>query len=252
MGYFWARGLLVPFLAVMLAACNLQINQGGSGNSSVEHAAATIVAMTMQARGGLSGKPVTPFVSPAVATPTTKPTVSIHTDGAKCKSGPGTNFEVIASFNVGTTADLIGKDTADGYWVVKDPTSGSSCWLQIQDATPAGSFEMLPELTPQASTQNVPGRPILRWNFQCTYNAGGGLSVTTDISWRAPSGTVNGYRIYRQGTQIAEVSAGTKSFTDTTIIAVGDQLVYGVEAYSDAGAGPQDRTDHDPGPIKCQ
>lgn len=230
MRHFGERGLLVSLLAVMLAACNLQINQGGGGNSSVEQAAATIVAMTMQARAGIpNGTLITPFASPAVATPTVKPTVSIHTDGAKCKSGPGADFKVIATYSVGTVADLLGKDTADGYWLVKDPSSGSSCWVQIQDATPAGSFELLPEVTPQPVAQTAPGRPgHASFNFNCD-----STSLTTILAWNAPTGTVNGYRLYREGTKIADLDAGTTTYNETIPFNFGSSMNYAVEAYND-------------------
>jgi hypothetical protein len=235
MEQFGARRLLVPLLSVMLAACNLQINTGGSTDPAVEHAAATIVAMTMQAAGGPSAKPLTPLSPPVVGTPTTKPTVSVHTDGAKCKSGPGTNFEVIASFSVGTIADLIGKDTADGYWVVKDPTSGSSCWLQVQDATPAGSYAALPELTPQPVAQSAPNRPTRgNWNYSCDAS-----SLSTLLGWNPPAGSVNGYRVYREGTQIADLGAVTTSYKETIPFNYGTSINYAVEAYNDAGASAQ-------------
>jgi hypothetical protein len=148
---------------------------------------------------------------------------------------------------------MIAKDTADGYWLVKDPGSGSSCWVETQDATPSGSFDLLPEVTPQANAAKVPGTPrSLRWDYTCTYNPGGGLSVTTNMSWLAGDSSVNGYRIYRQGNHIADLPANATTFTDTTIIAFGEQLIYGVAAFNEAGASPQTRTDHNPGPIVCQ
>lgn len=235
MKHLGAWRLPVSLLALTVAGCNLQINQGGSTDSSVEHAAATIVAMTMQAAGGGSGKPVTPFASPVVGTPTTKPTVSVHTDGAKCKSGPGANFEVIASFSVGMTADLLGKDTADGYWVVRDPTSGSSCWLQVQDATPAGSYASLPEMTPQPVAQSAPNRPSRgNWNYSCDAS-----SLTTLLGWNAPAGSVNGYRVYREGTMIADLGAGTTTYKETIPFNYGSSINYAVEAYNDAGVSGQ-------------
>lgn len=224
---------LVFLAALLLAACNLQINAGSSSDSTVEHAAATIVALTMQAHGQTpGGQPVTPFVSPVPATATTKPTVSIHTDGAKCKSGPGEDFKVIATFGVGTSADLIAKDTADGYWLVKDPTSGSSCWVLVQDATPAGSFEDLPEVTPQPVAQNVPNAPTRgNWNYSCDNS-----SLSTLLGWNAPAGSVNGYRVYREGTQIADLGGGTTSYKETIPFNYGSSINYSVEAYNDAGS----------------
>ncbi len=231
MRHLGARHLLVPLSIMTLAACNLQIGQGGADNSAVEHAAATIVALTLEAHG----KPITPFASPVPATPTTKPTVTIHTDGAKCKSGPGPDFKVLATYSTGTTADLIAKDTADGYWVITDPGSGSTCWLQIQDATPAGSFDLLPEVTPQAVAQSAPNRPSkANWNYSCD-----STSLTTILGWNAPAGSVNGYRVFRQGTHIADVDAGTTTYKETIPFNYGSSISYAVEAYNDAGNSPQ-------------
>lgn len=235
MKHFGVRHLLVPGLALALAACNLQINTGNTDGSSVQNAAATIVAMTMQAYGLTPGKPITPFASPALATPTTKPTVSVHTDGAKCKSGPGADFKVIATYSLGTSVPLIAKDTADGYWMVQDPASGSSCWLQIQDATPAGSFDLVPEVTPQPAAITVPNPPTrANWNYSCD-----STSLTTLLGWNAPAGPVNGYRVYREGNQIADVAGGTTTYKETIPFNYGSSIGYSVSAYNDAGASPQ-------------
>lgn len=226
--------MLVP--ALLLAACNLQINSGRAGDSTVEHAAATIVALTLEAHAGTpGGQAITPFASPVPVTATVKPIVSIHTDGAKCKSGPGQDFKIIATFSVGTTADLIAKDTADGYWLVKDPASGSSCWVLVQDATPAGSFESLPEVTPQPVSQSVPNAPTRgNWNYSCD-----STSLNTLLGWNPPAGSVNGYRVYRAGTQIADLGGGTTSYKETIPFNYGSSINYSVEAYNDAGTGPK-------------
>lgn len=236
MRHFGARYVMVPLMAIALVACNLQVNQGDSGDLAVEHAAATIVAMTLEAHGKTpGGKAVTPFVSPIAATPTTKPTVTIHTDGAKCKSGPGPDFKVLATYSTGTTVDLLAKDTADGYWFVADPASGSSCWLQVQDATPAGSFDRLPEVTPQAVAQTAPNHPSKgNWNYSCD-----NTSLTTLLGWNPPAGPVNGYRIYREGTQIADLGSGTTNYKETIPFNYGSSISYAVVAYNDAGNSPQ-------------
>ncbi len=231
MRQFGARHVAVLLMAVGLAACNLQLSQTDSGDAAVQNAAATIVAMTLEAHG----KPRTPFASPVAATPTTKPTVTIHTDGAKCKTGPGPDFKVLATYSTGTTVDLLAKDTADGYWFVADPASGSSCWLQIQDATPGGSFETLPEVTPRPVAQSAPNRPSKgNWNFSCD-----STSLTTLLGWNPPAGSVNGYRVYREGTQIADLGAGTTSYKETIPFNYGSSINYSVEAYNDAGNSPQ-------------
>ncbi len=223
-------------LLLMLAACNLPAVQVNQGISPVDQAA-TIVAMTLQAQGlpTSAGPAATPFASPVPPTPTVKPTLYINANDAKCRSGPGPDFKVIASFNLGTTVDLIAKDTADGYWIVKDPTSADLCWIQAQDATPSGSFDLLPEITPQVSTQNVPASPTIFYpNFFCDTT-----SLTTTLTWNDVADNENGYRLYRGGIQIADLPANSTTFNETISFTFGSQTTYAVEAYNDAGTSPQ-------------
>ena len=194
--------------------------------------------MTLQAHGVPTAQgllPSTPFASPAAATPTVKPTLHINTDNSKCRSGPGPDFKVIASFNAGMTVDLVAKDTADSYWLVKDPTSADICLVQAQDATPAGSFDSLPEVTPQASTNNVPARPgSIVYSFSCD-----NTSVTTKLSWTDNANNENGYHVYRLGTQIADLPPNSNTYTDTVNYTLGAQMSYAIEAYNDAGVSQQ-------------
>jgi uncharacterized protein YgiM (DUF1202 family) len=231
-GKLFAVSILLIFV---LTACNLQTTPASSDPLS---AASTIVAMTMQAHGlptsqGLLAS--TPFASPAAATPTTKPTLVINKDNSKCRSGPGTNFKVIASYNTGTHVDLVGKDTADSYWQVKDPASLNTCWVQAQDATPGGSFDSLPEVTPQVTTTKAPAQPgSIVYTFTCD-----NTSVTTKLSWSDNANDENGFHLYRQGTQIADLPPNSTSYTDTVPYTLGSQMTYAVEAYNDVGVSPQ-------------
>jgi uncharacterized protein YgiM (DUF1202 family) len=229
--------IVFGILVFALSACNIGIKAPSSDPLS---AASTIVAMTLQAQGSPTSKGsfvATPFASPVVATATTKPTLFINKDNSKCRSGPGPDFKVIASFNSGTTVVLVAKDTADSYWLVKDPTSADICWVQAQDATPAGSFDSLPEVTPQASSNKVPARPgSIIYTFSCD-----NTSVTTKLSWTDNANNENGYHIDRLGSQIADLPPDSNNYTDTVDYTLGTQMTYAVEAYNDAGAS-QPRT----------
>ena len=157
-------------VALVLTACTLPGIQVAPSLSPVDQAS-TIVAATLQAAGVNTSAAHTaapPSATAPPATPTTKPSLYINTNGAKCRSGPGPNFQEIAAYNSGTTVDLIARDTAGGYWLVKDPGTGSSCWVQVQDSSPGGSFELLPEITPPAVSASAPGRPSRgNWNYSC-------------------------------------------------------------------------------------
>jgi hypothetical protein len=229
--------LLAAGCSLALTACNMPGVQT-TPTVSILDQAATIVAGTLQASGISTAGPAvgaSPSATAAPATPTTKPTLYINTDGSKCRSGPGTDFKEIASFKTGTSVDMIAKDSTDGYWLVKDPTSGDSCWVFVQDATPSGSFDLLPEITPQPVAVSAPGKPSQgAWNFFCD-----NTSLTTTLAWSAPQGTVNGYRVYREGTKIADLPATTTTYTEKIDFKYGSQMSYAVEGFNEAGAGPQ-------------
>ncbi len=223
-------------VALLLAACNMPLAQPTPG-LTVNEQAGTIVAATMRAAASSTSPAITPFASPVApsVTPTVKPKLSIHTDNSACRSGPGTDFKVIATFPAGTTVDMAGKDTADSYWIVVDPTSHNLCWVQAQDATPSGSFDALPEMTPQPVKVSVPNKPGKgSWNFFCD-----DTTLTTILAWSAPSGTVNGYRIYRADAQIADVPSSQTSYTEKIPFTYGSGMTYAVAAYNDAGTSPQ-------------
>lgn len=229
------KGLLALPITLILSiiACNVNVRAPAA---SPLDAAATIVAMTLKAQGVSSAPPAatTAASSPTapLATATTKPTVHINANSADCRSGPGPNFKLVASFSAGTTVDMIAKDTADGYWLVADPSSGSSCWVQAKDATPGGSFDLLPEVTPKASvSQKVPAKPgssssFNYWEYDCA-------ARTVTLRWIDVADNENGYHIYRNGELIADLPPGSTSYLDT--ISSGGSLSYSIRAYNDVG-----------------
>ncbi len=221
---------------LVLAACNLPGAQTTPTLSMLDQAG-TIVAATFMAGGTPTAAAAAVTASPTgpAATPTTKPSLFINAADAKCRSGPGPDFKEIASYPTGTSVDMIAKDTTDGYWLVKDPGSGDSCWLSVQDATPSGSFDLLPEITPPAVAVQAPGKPGKgSWNYSCD-----NTSLTTILGWTPPTSGANGYRVYRDSKKIADLPASTTTYTETIDFTYGSSVTYGVEAFNEAGAGPQ-------------
>ncbi len=235
-----SKGVLIGTTTLILSmlACNFNIR---APSTSPIEAAGTIVAMTLGAQGvsTSAGAVKTPSSSPSPApvsaTPTTKPTLVINVNNADCRTGPSANTKLLTSLNSGTTVDLIAKDTADGYWLVKDPASGSSCWVRVQDATPGGSFDLLPEVTPQATSgANTPAKPGSSSSFNYwEYSCGAG-SVTVNLHWIDAANNENGYHIYRLGQLIADLPANSTTYSET-INTTGGNLSYSIRSYNDAG-----------------
>jgi hypothetical protein len=224
------NAILLAALISLLSACNAAGSP--SKQLTVEQQAGTMVAATMNALGA-----ATPFASPAVATATatTQPTLFINAANASCRRGPSPDFQVIATYPAGTTVNLVGRDSVNSYWIVQDPTSHDQCWIGVQDATPAGSFDLLPEMTPQPVNAAAPGKPSKGiWNYACD-----NTTLTTLLGWRATTGTVNGYRIYRQGNQIADLPGTETSYTEKVAFRYGSSMQYSVAAYNEAGMSPQ-------------
>jgi hypothetical protein len=229
--------LLSATLTLSVTACTIgQTRPSGDPRD----AAATIVAATLRAEGistspGASDTPGTPAApSTPTVTATAKPEVSIGSSGAACRSGPSANNEILTTLGAGTKADMIAKDTTDGYWLVKDPASGSSCWVRMQDATASGSYTLLPEVTPQATEAqpSTPARPGSSSNFNYwEYNCGAG---TVSLQWLDNADNEAGYRIYRNGQVIIELPAGSTSYTDAIYLGIGP-LEYSIRGYNNSG-----------------
>lgn len=218
--------------ALLLAACSSAGTPTSTG-PSVEELAATIAAATINAAQATraAATPPTP-----VATATVKPTLFINAASSSCRSGPGNDFRIIATFSPGTSVDLVGRNNSTNYWIVRDPGSGNLCWIQVQDATPGGSFDDVPEMTAEPVTVTVPNQPGSYGspNFACDNS-----SLTVILAWAAPAGQVNGYRVYRAGTQVADVPANETSYKETIPFVYGSTVQYSVAAYNDAGTSPQ-------------
>ena len=234
------RTIALMVCIAALSACNLPAGQSPTQGSSVQAAAATIVAATLGAatsRAATEKAPgTTPFASPMpAATSGVAPTLLINVQKAFCRGGPGPDFKVIATFSAGMSLPLVGQDTPDSFWIVTDPTTGQQCWVSVQDATPTGNYQSLPQVTPQPVTIAVPGKPSrATWNFSCD-----NTSLTTILGWNPTTGSVNGYRIYRQGSQIADVPASQTSYTEKVPFTYGGSMQYAVAAYNEAGVSQQ-------------
>jgi len=242
------RKILTAFSMLVLAmlACNIGVPAQSSNDP--RNAAATIVAMTLQAQGlptagSSTGTPAIPFASPVAPTAATV-TVTITTTPAKailtidqnsnCREGPSQNFKVVTSFVPGTKLDIVGKDSANNFWLVKIPKSEDTCWVWGQYATPSGDYQAVAEVTPEANAQTVPARPgSLFYNYSCSFG-----SLNTTLTWKDSADNENGYRVYRDGTLIADLPANSESYSDTTSYS-GGSVTYSIEAYNDVGASQQ-------------
>ncbi len=136
----------IMILALGALACNLPSNTGTQPADL--SSAMTLAVQTIQAATQASLTSVPANTAPPAATPsTTTVTVSSMTN---CRTGPGSNYDLVLVFQPGATAEVVGKDTASNYWIIQTPTGGT-CWLGGTYATVQGNVDALAEMAPPTS-----------------------------------------------------------------------------------------------------
>lgn len=100
--------------------------------------------------------------------------------------------------------------------------------LQSKSGSVLGTFDI--GLTVGNVSAKVPARPEnLTYTFECTV---GGVSIT--LTWRDSANNEDGYRVYRDGNQVKELSAGATSYIDSAP-RVDGYYTYTVVAFNTAG-----------------
>lgn len=204
-------------LILLLAGCNLP---SASGNLSPNDQAATIAAQTLEANGQTS-----------LGTPVGATAVLTLTGDTNCRSGPGTSYKILTMLSAGTSVKIVAKSSDGNYWVVEPPDGSSPCWVLGELGLAQGETTDLPVTPLAGQNANAPARPVyFYYHYTCPYG-----NLTTNLSWSDSSDNETGYHLYRNGVLLAELPAGTTSYTDTTTIAPGGSISYGIAAFNDQG-----------------
>lgn len=174
---------------------------------------------------------------PSSSTPTVAATPSLLlADATRCREGPGQTFPIVTVVPAGAQLPLLGQWGGE-YWLVR-LDNGKVCWLWGGAATPQGNLALLPSVTPPpTSTLAAPTTPQnLRYTYSCEY-VSGSIQVTVSLTWNETP-RAEGYRLYRNGQLIAEVTV--PYFTDVTPVAsLNTVLTYALEAFNAGGTSPQ-------------
>ncbi len=93
-----------------------------------------------------TGVPVA-TATPATPTPTPNPVVSLNPDTSQqinVRSGPGTDYPVIASFKAGAIAVVVGRNADQSWWEVKPEGATSPGWVNARLVKLAGNADAVP------------------------------------------------------------------------------------------------------------
>jgi hypothetical protein len=237
-----SKRILIAFSAMQIAAlaCNV-----GERRPVQEDLPATITAqaLTLQAPSPTAGPP-TQTPPPALTATPSVPQVSVSS-ATNCRTGPSIAYDHLWTMQPGQFAEVVGKHTPSGYWIIKYPSG--QCWLWGQYATVVGNIGALPEY-PQPPTP-TPSKPAAPTNVHATASCSPipatlTFAVHVTMTWTDEATNEEGYRIFRNGALLATLGANVTSFEDDTTLPVapavfppvaGPKITYGIEAFNGAG-----------------
>jgi hypothetical protein len=149
----------ILLLALVVQACNLPGAQATETADPLLAAQMTITALSqnqpVEPSATLSVGPVFSSTPELTFTPafTGTPTFAYITlsQATNCRVGADVSFELIDTFQVGQTIQVLGKHPFDNYWYVKSPNNPNvNCWMWGQYATGA-NLDNVPVLAPPAT-----------------------------------------------------------------------------------------------------
>ncbi|HNK63837.1 MAG TPA: SH3 domain-containing protein [Anaerolineales bacterium] len=175
----------------------------------------TQTALAQQAQPIVIVVTATPDPNSLVPTldPAANPAPSVAVSGAvsvtvsqntNCRLGPSQSFDEIGALGPGQTAEVIGKDTYDNYWIIKLPDgSGKTCWLWGQYATISGDTAALPDVvtpTPNGgSVTTAGGKPtapkIYNTSLKCENAGGGDYKFKIGLDWKDNSNNEDKFKV---------------------------------------------------------
>jgi len=165
--YTTALHIGMALILLTLQACNLPSAASPRATEIDPLVAAqlTIIAAaellpTVEATLTFTPLPTLSSTPPLTVTPsfTSTPTFAYVTlsEATNCRVGPGLAYDLIDTFLVGQTIEVIGKHPFDNYWYVHSPKNQAvNCWLWGFYATGA-NLDNVPILTPPPSPTPVP------------------------------------------------------------------------------------------------
>ena len=240
-------------LLLVTLACNLnQATPTPNGNI-----VATSVALTIEAGGQAPptiGLPSPlPSMTPAIPpTMTFTPTVSLSptpsvpmasvSEDTNCRTGPGKVYDYIGALVVGEKAEVVGKNTASDYWIIKNPDRNGNCWLWGYYATVVGNTDKLQEfIVPPTPTPTIPLAPekLVVTKKENVVSAPPNCTADLTLTWDDKSDNEGGFNLYQDAVKIAsyESSSGTSQLSVVISITALDTIPFelGITAFNVTG-----------------
>lgn len=121
---------------------------------------------------------------------------------------------------------------------MKAPSAAGTYESTFKMIDPQGKHVIIPGVITKVgtpSTGNIPAPGDLRYEYSCVP----GL-VTISLRWKDRSDNEDGFRIYRDGTKVTDLPAGSTSYDD--LLAAPGSYAYAVAAFNASGESPANVT----------
>lgn len=249
--------LLSALLIIALTGCNLP-SRDATPSPTPDLALTVTAQATLLQSGSFSATPE--FTATTGPTPTQGPTstptvpeVTVSTN-TNCRTGPGTQYDLIGGLNVGQTAVVVGKNTSTNYWIINNPGKSGTCWLWGEYATVSGNTAGLTEYaipptptptatstatatptqtatpTPPAAVSNLVAAKACVPQVAPIYLYGG------TINWQDNSNNESGFNIYLNGALNGSIGPNITTYPIPPLpLAAGTPITLSVEAFNSGG-----------------
>jgi len=240
--------ITLPTLILLAAilACNFPTEQVPPPGD-VQTAAALTVQAVMVAPSSTQASPPSPAATTAsptgspsqTGTVTITPTYSTPMltvrENTNCRTGPGEAYQVVFTYLSGKKLEIVGRYVPGNFWLVKSKESPTgTCWLWGEYVDVTGSYWAVSSVTPPPTTTSAPPRApsLQKWDYSCS-----GATLTFTVTWKDLATGETGYRVFRNGEQVAELPADSTAYTDTFDISgdPGQTVKYYVQVYGPSG-----------------
>ena len=190
--------LIIILIALTLTACGVP-----ASNSQVEPTTGPDLALTITAQALLLQAVTQTALAPTTAPELTYTTTPVITEtpskvivtvsaNTNCRSGPGVVYDIVGALTVGQQAEVIGKSSTTGYWIINNPNGLGTCWLWGEHATITGNstdlqeYAVPPTITPLANQSPVIDSVAVRFD-----SSSGGLLALLDVYFHDGEGDAN-------------------------------------------------------------
>jgi len=241
---YWIVSLIILTFAVSARIIRVQgAPLPGKAQATAASTLQTILPPQSTATAPQSLIIVTPSATPtSLPTDTVTPTYSVPMltirEATNCRTGPGQPYEIIVTYQINQTLEIVGRYDPGNFWLVKSAESPTgTCWLWGEYVDVVGSYWIVSSVTPPPTASLPPpppqAPPLQNYKYFCD---GINNTLSIDIIWKDRADNETGYRVLRDGWQAAELPAGSTTYTETINMPASRSAEYNVQAYNETGS----------------